>query len=141
MAVKCGACGFESADDARWCDFCKEPFRKKASASAAPAVAAAPPPQPAPRPLSATSRIEPSDDAKPVDPKVLQLVKQLSATGDGLTLPKTPGYMKYLAWAFLASWLLTGCILAGVLLARYKDRQSATDTPAQGGNIQVIQTR
>ncbi|MBI4346381.1 MAG: hypothetical protein HY553_05975 [Elusimicrobia bacterium] len=32
--MKCPACGFENPDEAGWCDFCKEPFRR---AKAAPA--------------------------------------------------------------------------------------------------------
>ena len=27
--MKCPACGFETPDTQAWCDFCKEPFRKK----------------------------------------------------------------------------------------------------------------
>ena len=29
MGIRCPACGFESAPEAQWCDFCKEPFRPK----------------------------------------------------------------------------------------------------------------
>ncbi|MEK7859687.1 MAG: hypothetical protein AAB320_11170 [Elusimicrobiota bacterium] len=28
--MKCPACGFDSPDDAPWCDLCKEPLRKQA---------------------------------------------------------------------------------------------------------------
>src|SRR5262245_21735922 len=54
MAVKCPACGFDSPDAAQWCDFCKEPFAKKAAKQAAPAPSPAPPPAslaPAPPPV------------------------------------------------------------------------------------------
>ena len=29
MSLRCPACGFESSAEAKWCDFCKEPFQKK----------------------------------------------------------------------------------------------------------------
>lgn len=29
VSVKCPTCRFESPDGAEWCEFCKEPFRRK----------------------------------------------------------------------------------------------------------------
>jgi hypothetical protein len=36
---KCPACAFDSPEGAAWCDFCKEPFLKKAKPAPAPAKA------------------------------------------------------------------------------------------------------
>lgn len=29
MSIRCPACGFESPDNSKWCDFCKESFVRK----------------------------------------------------------------------------------------------------------------
>lgn len=129
MSVRCNACGFDSADDAQWCDFCKEPFRKK-SAAAEPAPAAVPSHSPA-------NVKEP--EAK-VDPKVQLLLKQLSTAGDGLTLPKLPPWFKYVAWSFFGAWFLTGAILGGIMLARYREQSAAREGDPSQPHVQIIRT-
>lgn len=96
MAQRCPACKMESADDAAWCDFCKEPFRKPAPAAARPVTAKEPP------------------KTLPVDPDAL-----LKA-GDGETLPALPPWARGAAWAFLAMILLVAMMLGGAMYARQK---------------------
>lgn len=137
MSVRCPACGFDSPDEARWCDFCKEPFRKKE----APAAAAPPPAAAAPRPLAPEPEPRPAPEpSQPVDPRVEQLAKQLSVTGDGLKLPALPPYFKYLAWAFFGAWFFTGAVLGGIMLARYHERQAARQADPSQPHIQIIRT-
>ena len=45
MSLKCPSCGFDSPEGAKWCDFCKEPFRRKEAPPPAPAAAPAPGPK------------------------------------------------------------------------------------------------
>jgi hypothetical protein len=45
MGIKCRACGMESPDDARWCDFCKEPFVRPSPAPRGTSPKEAPPPK------------------------------------------------------------------------------------------------
>lgn len=108
MPVRCPKCSFESADDAAWCDFCKEPFRKKgASAAPAPAAPAAPP--------------VPAAPAAPIDPDVLLKM------GDGEKLPTLPPWARTAAWAFLGAVFVLGMAVTGALFAR--SRMTAQDEP------------
>ena len=104
--MKCPACGFDSPDDAGWCDLCKEPFRRKAAAPPPPVplppvpVAAAPAP-PAPRPGGASD--------VPVE---------FEGFDPGERIPVIPRWVKYCAWAFLAMWALVALVVFGFVLGK-----------------------
>jgi hypothetical protein len=114
----------ESADDARWCDFCKEPFRalkKEAPPAAAPAPVAVPAPAAAP-----------ASEPKLSEEELLKRLPQEFLRGDdGQKLPALPPWFKWLAWAFLASWLIAGMVLAGVLYGKKKVAEPLPDIPPQ----------
>lgn len=101
MPVRCPKCSFESADDAAWCDFCKEPFRKKGPAPTAP--------------------ISSIKNDLPIDPDVLLKM------GDGEKLPTVPPWARTAAWAFLGAVFVLGMAVTGALFAR--SRMAAQDEP------------
>jgi len=94
--MKCPACGFESPDGAEWCDLCKEPFRKKA-----------PKPPPAP-PAPAPVRTEADPKGDPV-----AALSGLAGLGDGERIPVLPGWVRAIAWGFLALWALLALVVFG----------------------------
>ncbi|MBI4424452.1 MAG: hypothetical protein HY554_12020 [Elusimicrobia bacterium] len=110
--MKCPACGFDSPDDAGWCEFCKEPFRKKG-----PARPPAAPPAAGPKPST--------NGASGVGPEFAHL-------DSGENIPILPPWLRPAAWAFLALWLLCGLVLLGYYLgtrARSEDGPPARRAP------------
>ena len=99
----------ESAEDAQWCDFCKEPFNKGKKAPApTPAPPVAPPPAPA-------------DGKKLSEEELLKLVpKEFLREGDGEKVPTLPPWFKGLAWTFLAVWAISGVLVMIALIHRKK---------------------
>lgn len=104
MSVKCPSCGFESADGAQWCDMCKQPFNKARPAAA---QAVKDPPK-APEDLKKA----PADE----------LLKKLAS--EEQKVPPVPPWARMAAWVFLGMWIIFGCILAGVYMARYEDARN-----------------
>ena len=98
--MKCPACGFDSPDEAGWCDFCKEPFRKRAPAptpaSGAPLAQTAPPPQ---------------ANGVHID---------LTKLDAGERIPVVAPALRYAAWAFLGIWFVWGMVLLGYYLGKKK---------------------
>ncbi len=96
MSVKCPACGFDSPDEALYCDFCKEPFKKHA-ATKAPA-AQAQPPQTAPAAQELT-KLSPEELFKRLPTELLKDAEQEK-------LPTWPQWFRVFAWLFLGAWLM-----------------------------------
>lgn len=111
MAAKCPACGFESAEGAQWCDFCKEPFNKKR-----PEAAPAPEPKPA-TPPPALGPISLEDLPREA---LAKLPAELLPGMDGERIPEPPKWLKPLAYAFLGLVLLAaaGLTLLFILKTR-----------------------
>ena len=110
MSVRCPSCGFESAQDSAWCDFCKEHFTKGKKAAPAPPPAAPPP------------------AAAPAQPKLskeellAKVPAELIASEDEEKIPVIPKWVRILCWIFLGVWFLWGMILGGIIYGRYKAR-------------------
>ena len=101
--VRCPACGFESPDAARWCDFCKEPFLKK----------------PAPPPTPGTPPAAPAPDKEVLakaaeDPALARQLLRL----DQEQIPAAPGWLRWAAWSLLGAVVIIAMVLAGVFLAK-----------------------
>ena len=87
--MKCPACGFDSPEGAQWCDFCKEPFFKKA-------------PKPTP--------------ARPTSGGVIP--SEFAALDAGERIPIIPKWVRLVSWGFLALWALVGLIVFGFYIAK-----------------------
>lgn len=130
MSVKCPACGFDSPDEAKWCDFCKEPFRKKTT-DAAPAEEPAPP-APAAQPKRPSLKYYqpvPAKQPPAASPAPAPSVPAIELKDDE-KVPAVPPWFRYAAWAFLGVWVVAGMILAGIFYGRYKVSQEAPAAPA-----------
>ncbi len=141
MGVKCPSCGFESPAEAAWCDFCKEPFRKKEKTPSPPVALPAQPVAPAPitapaPPKGPRVRYRLPESISLQGPRLKnpeELPKEAKAKleaalamGDGeARIPAFPGWFRALAWLFLGVWFLTGMILGGIFLARTSSRDEA----------------
>ena len=113
MPVKCPSCGFESAAEARWCDFCKEPFRA--------AKPAAEPPRP-PRPQAAPAAVSPGPRPKfeklPAPDAPGSIPAEFAHLDRGEKLPTLPPWFKWSAWAVLAFAVIGLCVLGGMLMGK-----------------------
>ncbi|MCX5788147.1 MAG: hypothetical protein NTX64_06515 [Elusimicrobia bacterium] len=99
--MKCPACGFDSPEGAEWCDFCKEPFRKK--------KAPKPPPAPLP-PAPAPAEAKPADSGS--------VPSEFTGFETGERIPIVPGWVRIAAWGFLALWALLPLLVFGLYLGR-----------------------
>ena len=107
MSVRCPSCGFESAQDSAWCDFCKEPFIK--GKKAAPEQPPAPvPPQPK---LSKEELLA-------------KVPAELIASEDEEKIPVIPKWVRIICWIFLGVWFMWAMILGGIIYGRYRARQA-----------------
>ncbi|MBI3299195.1 MAG: hypothetical protein HYZ75_13585 [Elusimicrobia bacterium] len=130
-AVKCPACGMESPEELGYCDFCKEPFRKKK-------------PEPAPPPSK--------QPAVPVPPEVFAKLMQAKAAAEpkaageeagipaefahldaGERIEGIPPGLRAAAWAFLAFVMLAGLGLAGTLISKGKRAKPAPPPVSEEG--------
>lgn len=108
--MKCPACKMETPEEIGYCDFCKEPFRRK-------------PPPPEPEPEAEKVALAPEVMAKVLEAK---RASAASASGEpggippefagldaGERIPEIPPQARKLAWAFLAIvvlWTAVGII-------------------------------
>jgi uncharacterized Zn finger protein (UPF0148 family) len=99
VSVKCPACGFDSPDGAVFCDFCKEPFGKAKKAA----------PQ------------TPDELAGLTKEQLENLAADKLLKKDLQDKPKTPAWLRPLAWTFLAVML----VVAGVTLKNLLDRYAS----------------
>lgn len=109
--MKCPACKMETPEEPGYCDFCKEPFRRKPAA-------------PEPKP------VEKVEVPAAVMAKVLEAKKQASvedvgpippefaALDAGERIPQLPPHVRQLAWAFLALVVFAGSLTLVYMLAR-----------------------
>ena len=97
--MKCPACGFDSPDDAAWCDFCKEPFRK------GPPPPRLSPPATPPVPEGKRNGAPPAEFAH-LDP--------------GERIPTMPPWVRLAAWAFVGFWFVWGMVLLGFYLGKQR---------------------
>lgn len=126
MSVKCPSCGFDSPDGAQWCDFCKEPFKKKERppATGATSPAAAPPSTPA-APKTQTPSSSPKNIEELPQEVRAKIQTLLAAPDDREKVPAIPNWFRALAWLFMAVWLVSGIIVGGILLGRQRSRQES----------------
>ena len=127
MSRKCPACGFDSEDAAAWCDFCKEPFEKKAKSKPQPSApqpaAAAPAPAPAVD-IAELKKLPPEELLKRLP---AELSKDVSADN---ALPKVPPWFKPMAYVFVAVLTaLTAGLIAVTVMKASQARPSRSAPP------------
>jgi hypothetical protein len=111
MSVKCPACGFESPDSAEWCDFCKEPLKKKKGAALIDELKKLPP-------------------EKVLERLPQELRKDLSREEK---LPAWSPWFRPMAYAFLL--LMVGLLVAAAILTATRSRDAGQGS---GGSRQSI---
>lgn len=97
--MRCPACKMETAEELGYCDFCKEPFRRKEPPPPAPEKVAVPPELMAK--LLEAKRAAPE---APADPGP-ELPPEFAALAAAERMPPVPPWARYAAWAFLAGIL------------------------------------
>jgi hypothetical protein len=113
MSVKCPSCGFDAAEDALYCDFCKHPFRREKAAPPAPE-------KPAADPAAALAGL--SKEALEKIPAHL-----LPLTPDPPL--KAPPWLKHAAWVFLFACLAAMVAVSFVANMRYRERPPQPEAP------------
>lgn len=108
MGVTCPSCGFESAADAAYCDFCKEPFKKTKKEHA--------PPLPAP---PAAAKIL-QELAKDLPKEALDKIPAHWMLNDEETVPQVRPWIRYAAWGFLFFWFAVAVVLTALMWLRWK---------------------
>lgn len=109
--MKCPACGMETPEAQGFCDFCKEPFRKKA-----------PPPEPrreekvAVPPEVMAKLLALKTPSEPGAPSPLPA--EFAGLDSGERVPELPPGARKAAWAFLGVVLLVGAVGVSYLLLR-----------------------
>jgi hypothetical protein len=106
--VKCPACGFESPDEAQWCDFCKEPFRKA-------------------RPATPPAKVDSEAVRKALDPTD-GIPPEFLALDSGGKIPPVPPWLRYATWSVIAAWFIAIMAFMGAYLAK---RNSPSQTQAR----------
>lgn len=122
--MKCPACKMETPEELGYCDFCKEPFRRKAP-EPAPKVrdTVAVPPEVMAKLLEAKN--QPSAEASgPIPP-------EFAALDAGERIPELPPLARKLAWAFLAFVVFAGSLALVYTFARA--RPVPARAPVPGG--------
>ena len=95
----------ESPDGSLFCDFCKEPFAKKAKPKEK-------------NPLEGLTK----EQLAEIPPE--QLLKSEEPT------PAAPPWLRTAAWAFFAAWLIGGALILALTYERYSQRaQELPNTP------------
>ncbi|MDE2291911.1 MAG: hypothetical protein KGL53_07500 [Elusimicrobia bacterium] len=111
-AVKCPACGMETPEEPGYCDFCKEPFKKKASAAPPAPSAGSPtaqktvdvPPEVFAK-LLAAGKPRPPEERGPVS-----IPPEFAHLDAGERIEPAPPVVKTLAWAFVAVIILWSAV-------------------------------
>ncbi len=104
--VKCPACGFETPEEQGFCDFCKEPFRKR--------------PEPAPPPKEHPKVVVPPEvfakladarrQAAPAEAPAAGIPAEFAHLDTGGRIAAPSEVIRYLAWGFLALILFAGAV-------------------------------
>lgn len=123
--MKCPACRMETAEELGYCDFCKEPFRRKDPPPKPPDAVAVPPELMAK--LLEAKRDPPPSPAGPVP----ELPPEFAQLASAERMPAVPPWARTLAWAFLAAVLALSAV--GSLYVMTRPRP----TPPRGGADRV----
>jgi hypothetical protein len=116
--MKCPACAFESPDEAEWCDFCKEPFRKKA---------ASPPPPTAAKPTPAAPAFDAATLSSPRKAeKNGSLPPEFAHLDPGERIPILPPWVRLAAWGLLTFWFVAAMVVFGY----YFGKKAAQEPPS-----------
>ena len=115
MGLKCPSCSFDSPDDALYCDFCKEPFRKKPAVK--PAVA--PIPKTTQAPAMAQDQAEILEIAKKLSKGTLDKIPPELSTLEE-KIPTLPPWLSTVTWIFLAVCLISAMIMGAMTYQRYR---------------------
>ncbi len=108
----------DAPDEAGWCDFCKEPFRKK------PALASIPAPAP-------ESKAKPGPDDPAVQAALARVADELRKDSAGLAVPRAPSWFRPAAYAFTLGLLALTAVLVVMTISRA--RQMAPASQDQSG--------
>jgi len=115
----CAACGFETPQEQGYCDFCKEPFKKRpASEPVKPPPAAAPPRGEHPAPEvkltpEILGKLLGAKDAAAGDARAGEIPPEFAHLDTGGQVPEIPPAARKLAWVFLGIlmfWILLGTV-------------------------------
>lgn len=124
--MKCPACKMETPEELGYCDFCKEPFRRKA-------------PEPEPKPKE-TVAVPPEVMAKVLEAKTQPSAQaagpippEFAALDAGERIPEIPPHVRKLAWAFLALVVFAGCLGLVYMLARARQVPVRVPVPVGPG--------
>ena len=124
--MKCPACKMETPEELGYCDFCKEPFRRKA-------------PEPAPK-VRDTVAVPPEVMAKLLEAKNQASVEaagpippEFAALDAGERIPEFPPHVRKLAWAFLALVMFAGSLGLVYVLGRAQKGQAQVPPPVGPG--------
>lgn len=111
--MKCPACAMETPEEQGFCDFCKEPFRRKAPPSEPVKPEKVPvPPEVMAKLLAMKS---PAGSADPAEPDLMAEFARLDA---GDRIPEVSPAVRKLAWGFLAAVLLAAALGTAYLMTR-----------------------
>ena len=128
--MNCPACKMETPEELGYCDFCKEPFRKKA-------------PPPEPKPQSETVAVPPEvmakvmaaarapEKAAPVE-TAGGIPPEFAELDRGEKIPEIPPVARQLAYAFLAVIVLWTLVGIGYVLTRHKRPKLPSPPPIPG---------
>lgn len=120
--MKCPACKMETPEELGYCDFCKEPFRRKAPEPEPKVVEkVVVPPEVMAKVLEARNQA-PAEAAGPIPP-------EFAALDAGERIPQLPPHVRNLAWAFLALVVFAGSLGLVYMLAR-AHRSASRPLPA-----------
>lgn len=130
-SMKCPACGMETSDAQEWCDFCKEPFRRKKKSEAAKAAEQpkAQPPQESPKPAVKDNKgvLTPELLAKlqaqrtqsqVVDPTRGEIPAEFLHLDTGERIPVVSPAVRKLAWGFLTIVFIWVIVFTAIILSR-----------------------
>jgi len=134
--VKCPACGFETPDEQAWCDFCKEPLRKRrpaaAPAAAAPQGESVPPAKTVPVPDEVWKKLmSVRAEGTPASAPSGGIPAEFAGLDTGGALPAVPPAVRKGAWVFLGICVLW-IFFAIFWMIRHSDRIASnvsTTTP------------
>lgn len=114
----------ETPEELGYCDFCKEPFRRKG-------------PEPEPKPRE-TVAVPPEVMAKVLEAKTQASAQaagpippEFAALDSGERIPQVPPHMRKLAWAFLALVMFAGSLGLVYMLAQARKAPIRPPTPVR----------
>lgn len=149
-SMKCPACGMATPDAQDWCDFCKEPFRKKKSAAAKAAVQPqAQPAQKSPPPAAEAEKSAPEKkvvitsellaklqchqtQSKRAAAPQGALPPEFAHLDSGERIQQLPPSVRKMAWVFLAI-VFIWIVVFTVIILRRGDPNTGSHKGSDGG--------